>query len=99
MNWMFACALAASLSLFAEEDSRPQKIYVSPSEVAITDQGIFVCQDAAWTPVDALFTDDFGVYVCDQRSYWECTRCGKCVSVARKYCHSCLKPRYATANN
>jgi len=98
MKWFAACTLAA-LSLFGSENdfSEVSKIYIPPSNIAVTDTGIFIYNEGKWEPVDALFSDELGVYACDTRSYWECTRCGKCVSIVRNYCHSCLKPRYANA--
>lgn len=96
MKWFVACALAA-LPAFAGEEAM-EKVYINPSDIAITDQGIFVYQYGAWSPVQALFSDELGVFACDTQSYWECSHCGKCVSVVRNYCHSCLKPRYVYAD-
>ncbi len=66
-----------------------QKIYISSTDLQITDHGIFLYNvDEGYLPVDAVFSDNCGLYIIELRKPSEADN--KCPNKHQIYCWKCL---------
>ncbi len=96
-TFLFVIISSASL-LFCKESCSNEKIKISPREVHVSDQGIFVLVGEEWVPVElSRNSHQFSIKPLSQiRSwglFWTC-ECNALNSSLAQNCHVCGKGRY-----
>jgi hypothetical protein len=74
-----------------------EKTYISPEQVNISNDGIFVNINGGWVKTSCIQCDTEGLYFNDiQQEYaeWICSRCGAENNGFNKICKNCGAPRY-----
>lgn len=97
MTKWFSLFFFCSLALFATQN----KIYLSPSEVCVTEEGIFVhTEEKGWHSSPNLQHDTKGFFITDHYKkrvpdgYWECPTCLLINPQSSSYCARCKFPLY-----
>lgn len=72
--------------------SDADKLYVSPDQVMISHEGIFVLVEEEFIQVQAILQDDNGIYYLRPSIYWSCKKCGYSQNPAwTNYCQNCKR--------
>ena len=82
------------------EGKEIQKVYVSPQQLGISSEGVFVNLDNQWVKTDSLFSDEHGIYIQNlwpqedgcREGYVPCRSCDRCVKWYYNICPLCNNP-------
>ncbi|MDP1608198.1 MAG: hypothetical protein Q8L98_02655 [Chlamydiales bacterium] len=73
-----------------QEINQSEKIYVQPDQISLLPDGISVCLNSQWFPVNAIYSDSQGVYVTNLSFFtWICPKCGWENSWLDNQCQNC----------
>ncbi len=57
------------------QEPEPQKVYVEPEQLSFTNKAIFAFVAGEWVAVNAVNSDDNGVYIAAVQTRWICPLC------------------------
>ena len=74
-----------------------ESVYVSPEQVRVTENGIFLLFGKREIKTSALHADSKGLFFIDMweancdKGYWECSNCHHCNPALKFWCEVCYK--------
>jgi len=97
--FIFNAVHADNIDTHTPESTQFEKIYLQPDQVAITSDGIFFLQGDYWIMTDAIYNDNFGLFISRAKDewslHWKCPKCGHENGAWRRSCANCgYKPRH-----